>query len=74
MLSTEWIKERRPRMNGHAEESASRVKMFVHTDPRAAETELAAWLEEESPVIEHVTQSQSEKAGRFVFVITVFYR
>ena len=74
MLSTEWIKERRRAINGQAKESASRVKMFVHTDPRAAEAELAAWLEEETPAIEHVTQSQSEKAGRFVFVITVFYR
>jgi hypothetical protein len=74
MLSTEWIKERRPVVNGQAKESASRVKMFVHTDPRAAEAELAEWLQETSPVIEHVTQSQSEKAGRFVFVITVFYR
>lgn len=49
------------------------VKMFVHTDPRQAEKAVANWLKEHTIRIHHVAQSQSEKGGHFVFVLSVFY-
>jgi hypothetical protein len=49
------------------------VKMFVHADPRQAEKAVANWLKEHPVCIHHVAQSQSEKGGHFVFVLSVFY-
>lgn len=53
--------------------SAVQVKMFVHNDPKDAEKAIAQWLRENSVTIHHMAQSQSEKGGSFVFVITLFY-
>ena len=52
---------------------AMKVKMFVHGSPGEAEKELGHWMEQHPVRIRHITQSQSEKQGRFVFVMTVFY-
>jgi hypothetical protein len=53
--------------------SAVEVKMFVYNNPGEAEKALSQWLKENDVTIHHIAQSQSEKNGSFVFVITLFY-
>jgi hypothetical protein len=53
--------------------SAVEVKMFVYNNTREAEKALSQWLKENDVTIHHIAQSQSEKNGSFVFVITLFY-
>ena len=53
--------------------ASTQVKMFVHNNPKDAEKAVGQWLNENDVTIHHVTQSQSEKGGHFVFVITLFY-
>jgi hypothetical protein len=50
-----------------------RVKMFIHNHPKDAETDISQWLKENDVMIHHIAQSQSEKNGSFIFVVTVFY-
>jgi hypothetical protein len=50
------------------------VKMFIHKDPREAERAVSAWLRENPVQIQHITQSQSEKGGHFVFVLSIFFQ
>jgi hypothetical protein len=50
------------------------VKMFIHNNPKDAEKAIAQWLKQNHISIRHITQSQSEKNGSFVFVVSVFYR
>ena len=47
--------------------------MFVHHSIDGVEKEVNEWLEQQTVTVCHITQSQSEKQGRFVFVISVFY-
>ena len=49
------------------------VKMFVHNSFNVAEKTINEWLAEQNIKVYHVTQSQCERQGRFVFVISVFY-
>ncbi len=53
--------------------SSMQVKMFIHNNPKDAEKVIAQWLKENDVVIHHIAQSQSEKGGSFVFVLTLFY-
>lgn len=53
--------------------SSVQVKMFVHSNPKDAEKAIAQWLKENDVIIHHIAQSQSEKGGSFVFVLTLFY-
>jgi len=53
--------------------SSTEAKMFVHNNPRDAERAVNQWLNENDVTIDHIAQSQSEKGGHFVFVITLFY-
>ena len=55
------------------ESSSVQVKMFIHNNPKEAEKEIEHWLKENDVIIHHIAQSQSEKNGSFVFVITLFY-
>lgn len=50
------------------------VKMFVHNDPKEAEKTIAQWLKQHNISIKHITQSQSEKGGNFIFVVLLFYQ
>lgn len=52
---------------------AVQVKMFIHNNPGEAEKEISLWLKENDVIIQHVAQSQSEKGGGFVFVVSLFY-
>ena len=47
--------------------------MFVCSSPELAEKEVARWLAQNPVTITHITQSQSERSGAFVFVLTIFY-
>jgi hypothetical protein len=49
------------------------VKMFIHQNPREAEGEIQLWLQQNSVTLHHVSQSQSEKGGNFIFIITLIY-
>lgn len=49
------------------------VKMFIHNNPEVAEANINEWLLKENVKVSHITQSQSERNGKFVFVISVFY-
>lgn len=53
--------------------SSLEVKMFVNNRPIDAEKQVSQWLKENEVTIHHIAQSQSEKNGSFVFVITLFY-
>jgi len=53
--------------------SSVQVKMFIHSHPKDAEKAIAQWLKENDVIIHHIAQSQSEKGGSFVFVLTLFY-
>ncbi|HEX6913796.1 MAG TPA: hypothetical protein VF145_01060 [Chitinophagaceae bacterium] len=50
------------------------LKLFIAENPRMAEAEVNEWLKSSSARVDHVSQSQSEKNGRFVFVISIYYR
>jgi len=52
---------------------STEAKMFVHNNPKDAERAVNQWLKENDVTIHHIAQSQSEKGGHFVFVITLFY-
>ena len=49
------------------------VKLFVAENPLLAETQVNQWLQTHPARVHHVGQSQSEKNGRFVFVISIYY-
>jgi len=53
--------------------SSVQVKMFVHNNPKDAEKAIEHWLKENDVTIHHIAQSQSEKGGSFIFVLTLFY-
>jgi hypothetical protein len=55
------------------ESSQLQVKMFINNNPKEAEKAITNWLKENDVIIHHIVQSQSEKNGSFVFVITLFY-
>ena len=50
------------------------VKLFVHQSAAEAESTLNEWLQHNQVDIEYIGQSQSEKGGKFVFIISVFYK
>ena len=50
------------------------AKIFVHNSAEAAETALNNWLENNHVDIQYIGQSQSEQSGRFVFIISLFYK
>ena len=50
-----------------------RVKLFVRHSLDDVETAVNEWMEEQNVRISHVAQSQCEKQGKFVFVMSVFY-
>lgn len=51
-----------------------KVKLFIRHALDDVERDVNEWMEQNDIRICHVTQSQSEKQGRFVFVISVFYQ
>ena len=49
------------------------VKLFIAENPYSAELQVNEWLQSNAASIHHIGQSQSEKNGRFVFVISIYY-
>ena len=49
------------------------VKVFVHQSAIEAEKEVNTWMEQNNVSVQYIGQSQSEKSGKFVFVMSVFY-
>lgn len=49
------------------------VKLFIAENPQLAENLVNDWLQGSPVRVHHVGQSQSEKNGRFVFVISIYY-
>ncbi|MGE5521907.1 MAG: hypothetical protein ACM3VS_18435 [Candidatus Dadabacteria bacterium] len=49
------------------------MKIFIDKDPNAVEGSVNKWLKENRVSIQHFGQSQSERNGNFVFIITVLY-
>ena len=49
------------------------VKMFVHADPKSSEAEVNNWLGSQIVQVHHIGQSQCERNGNLLFLITVFY-
>ena len=52
---------------------ALEVKSFVGDRPELVEATINEWLQDNEVVVHHIGQSQSERNGRFVFVISLFY-
>jgi hypothetical protein len=52
---------------------ALRMKTFTDHDPAVVENRINEWLSSHDVQIRYVGQSQSEKSGRFVFTISLFY-
>jgi hypothetical protein len=51
----------------------TRVKVFHFREPDSVEQVINEWLSREKIIIRHITQSQSEKQGWFLLVVSVFY-
>jgi hypothetical protein len=49
------------------------MKVFTGSAISRVEKEVNEWLEAQEVRLLHVTQSQSEQGGRFVFTISLFY-
>jgi len=47
--------------------------MFVHHTAGEAEKAVNDWLGKNNVNVQYIGQSQSEQAGRFVFIVSVFY-
>lgn len=50
-----------------------KVKVFIYQSPERMEDEINEWIAREGVCVRHVTQSQGEKQGRFLLVVTVFF-
>jgi hypothetical protein len=49
------------------------MKMFINNNSDSAEKEVNKWLTENNVQVRHITQSQCERQGNFVFIISIFY-
>ena len=49
------------------------LRMFVSNDPKEAEKSISQWLSQNDVHIRHITQSQSEKGGHFVLIVSLYY-
>ena len=49
------------------------VKMFIHNGLDTVEKNVNEWLSQHKVSVHHITQSQCERQGKFVFVMSVFY-
>jgi len=49
------------------------MKVFTAAAISQVEKEVNTWLQTQEVKLLHVTQSQSEQGGRFVFTVSLFY-
>jgi len=50
-----------------------KMKLFLVNNPEQAEDQVNQWLEENKVTVSHITQSQCERQGRFVLIVSLFY-
>ena len=50
-----------------------KMKLFTDSTHSLVETRVNEWLQHHNVSIAHVGQSQSEKGGKFLFAISLFY-
>lgn len=55
------------------QQRAKRLKTFVYHNIAEAEEKVNHWLQNNDITIEHFVQSQCEKGGAFMFVISIVY-
>ena len=65
-----YLKELQPTV---LDKKEMKVKMFIYHSLEGAEREMNEWMAGRNVRICHVTQSQSEKQGKFVFVVSLFF-
>lgn len=53
--------------------TALQVKLFVFYTLENIEQEVNEWIRRHQVQVHHITQSQCEKQGKFVFVLSLFY-
>ncbi|SHF74264.1 hypothetical protein [Flavisolibacter ginsengisoli] len=53
--------------------SVLKMKLFTESTHSLVETKVNEWLQHHSVTIAHIGQSQSEKGGKFLFTISLFY-
>ena len=51
-----------------------KMKTFLFHSLDRVDAVVNEWMEQEGASIRHVAQSQCEKQGRFILVLSVFYR
>ncbi len=54
--------------------STLKVKLFIQNSVEDIEVKINEWIYKNDIKICQVTQSQSEKMGRFIFVFTILYQ
>ncbi|HJW17035.1 MAG TPA: hypothetical protein VJ499_07940 [Flavisolibacter sp.] len=50
-----------------------KMKLFTESTHSLVETRVNEWLQHHNVSIAHIGQSQSEKGGKFLFTISLFY-
>jgi hypothetical protein len=53
--------------------SVLKMKLFTESTHSLVETKVNEWLQHHSVTVTHIGQSQSEKGGKFLFTISLFY-
>jgi hypothetical protein len=53
--------------------SVLKMKLFTDTTHSLVETKVNEWLQHHNVRVAHIGQSQSEKGGKFLFTISLFY-
>lgn len=57
----------------HRQQKTKQLKTFVFNNITEAEESVNQWLQNNDVTIEHFVQSQCEKSGTFLFVISIVY-
>jgi hypothetical protein len=67
------IKNKAGKEAGTASAPALRMKIFLSNDPKNTEQEVNAWLDRHSFYVHHIVQSQCERNGKLMLLVSVFY-
>lgn len=51
----------------------TKIRLFTGDDPQRVARDLEEWLAAASPSLLHVAQSQCERNGKLLFVLSIFY-
>lgn len=56
-----------------ARKPSKQLKIFVFNDIDGVEEKINDWLMANNVIVQHIGQSQSEKGGRFLFIVSILY-